>query len=349
MAKVGIIANPASGKDIRRLVAFASVCDNMEKVNIVRRLILGMASVGVDEILIMPDTFHIGSRAIDDLRDASGLDRPYSLGSKVSLVDMPVTGTDVDSTNSARIMSEAKVGCIIVVGGDGTNRAVAKGCGETPILPVSTGTNNVIPYMIESTVAGLAAGVVAKKFMDLEKTTIRSKKLHVTRNGEPLDIALVDAVVTGDLFVGARALWDTSKIRQVVTTRGEPGNIGMSSIPGMFLPIRLDDPFGISLKMGKGGFRVRAPIAPGLIEDIEIGEFRKLEIGDEVPVEFKPAVLALDGEREIEIYEQDDVRIRLERDGPKLVNVEEVLREAVRRRFFCGESASLGRLKSATP
>ncbi|MDI9377286.1 MAG: ATP-NAD kinase, partial [Synergistota bacterium] len=34
MTLVGIIANPASGKDIRRLVAHGSVFDNIEKVNI---------------------------------------------------------------------------------------------------------------------------------------------------------------------------------------------------------------------------------------------------------------------------------------------------------------------------
>jgi predicted polyphosphate/ATP-dependent NAD kinase len=34
---VGIIANPASGKDIRRLVAYGSVFDNNEKVNIVKK------------------------------------------------------------------------------------------------------------------------------------------------------------------------------------------------------------------------------------------------------------------------------------------------------------------------
>jgi hypothetical protein len=33
---VGIIANPASGKDIRRLVALGSSVDNNEKINIVR-------------------------------------------------------------------------------------------------------------------------------------------------------------------------------------------------------------------------------------------------------------------------------------------------------------------------
>ena len=42
---VGIVANPASGKDIRRLVARASVFDNQEKQAIVQRALAGMAGV----------------------------------------------------------------------------------------------------------------------------------------------------------------------------------------------------------------------------------------------------------------------------------------------------------------
>ena len=41
MSKIGIIANPASGKDIRRLVAYASITDNIKKANLLRRIILG--------------------------------------------------------------------------------------------------------------------------------------------------------------------------------------------------------------------------------------------------------------------------------------------------------------------
>jgi hypothetical protein len=33
MSRVGIIANPAAGKDIRRLVAHGSTFDNNEKIN----------------------------------------------------------------------------------------------------------------------------------------------------------------------------------------------------------------------------------------------------------------------------------------------------------------------------
>ena len=39
MASIGIIANPASGKDIRRLVSYATTIDNQEKVNIVKRIV----------------------------------------------------------------------------------------------------------------------------------------------------------------------------------------------------------------------------------------------------------------------------------------------------------------------
>ena len=40
MPSIGIIANPASGKDIRRLVSYATTTDNQEKVNIVKRIVL---------------------------------------------------------------------------------------------------------------------------------------------------------------------------------------------------------------------------------------------------------------------------------------------------------------------
>ncbi len=60
MATVGIIANPAAGKDIRRLVAQASVFDNTEKVNIVRRVLLGLEAVGVEQVIFMPDPLASG-------------------------------------------------------------------------------------------------------------------------------------------------------------------------------------------------------------------------------------------------------------------------------------------------
>ena len=62
-ALVGIIANPASGKDIRRLVAHGSAFDNNEKINIVRRVLLGLDAAGVTRVAHLPDEYGIVQRA----------------------------------------------------------------------------------------------------------------------------------------------------------------------------------------------------------------------------------------------------------------------------------------------
>ena len=148
---VGIIANPASGRDIRRLVAHGSVFDNQEKINILRRVLKALDEVGIDQVFVMPDFAGLGIRASEDL----------DLALQVSLLDMQACGSQEDSSVAAALMSELGVGCLITLGGDGTNRVVAKTCGDIPLVPISCGTNNVFPYMVEGTVAGLAAGLVA--------------------------------------------------------------------------------------------------------------------------------------------------------------------------------------------
>ena len=155
MSFVGIIANPASGKDIRRLVSHATVVNNNEKVSIVRRLLLALHALGVRRVEIMPDPYGIGDRALKGLRD-----RPEVVEA-VSLIDMPIEHTGADSLRAAQYLCDTGAGCIIVLGGDGTCRVVAKGADEVPLLPLSTGTNNVVPYFIEGTVAGSAAAFVA--------------------------------------------------------------------------------------------------------------------------------------------------------------------------------------------
>jgi hypothetical protein len=90
MSKVGIIANPAAGKDIRRLVAYATVTDNVKKTGIVRRAILALDATGVDEILIMPDYYNLGGKALDGIRQ-------HELKCRVSFLEMPVSGDAEES------------------------------------------------------------------------------------------------------------------------------------------------------------------------------------------------------------------------------------------------------------
>jgi len=337
MPAVGIIANPASGKDIRRLVAYGTVFDNLEKVNIVRRILLGLAAAGVDRAVYMPDYFGIVPKAVE------GLYSEHRLSMEIVPADIRLTGTQVDSCEAAAAMREMGVGCIITLGGDGTNRMVAKGCKSTPLLPVSTGTNNVFPRMVEGTIAGLAAGAVAGGKAGGPEVLRPSKMLAVYKNGEPVDIALIDAVVLKDKFIGSRAMWEVDSLRQAVVTRGEAHNIGIASIVGNLAPVGVTDKRGMVLEFDPARKDVMAPIAPGLIVPVGISSFRPLELGGRVEVEHRPCIIALDGEREVELKENDQAYIELTFEGPRVVDVKAALKMAVDNNYSrCREKKDLG-------
>ena len=327
MSKAGIIANPASGKDIRRLVAYASIMDNNEKTNQLRRIILGIDATGVDEILIMPDYYFLGQRALDGMRRER-------LRAKVSIMDMPVTYTHEDSTLAAELMGELGVGCIITLGGDGTNRDVAKSNRTTPLVPVSTGTNNVFPVMVEATVAGIAAGIIAQKLVNGKDIIRTQKRLVIIKNGIEIDMALIDAVVLNQLFIGARAIWELAEVKQIICTRAEPTNMGLTCIGGNLHPLGPDDEHGMYLKLGNGKLKVKATVLPGIISKVGIKEWKILAPGEEIEVSHKPSVMALDGEREITVRASDRVKVRLQSDGPPVVDIERTIREAVKEGFF---------------
>ncbi len=196
MSSVGIIANPFSSMDIRRLVAYASTMGSYHKIGIVRRVLAALNWVGVDEILIMPDRDNLGRRAMADIRR-------HELRCRVSVMDIPITNEAEDSVRAARLMREQSVDCIVTIGGDGTNRVVARTCGRVPIMPISTGTNNTFPFMVEGTTAGLAAGIIAQGIVNQDRCVAATKKLNIIKNGRVVDLALIDTVVLDQQFLGA--------------------------------------------------------------------------------------------------------------------------------------------------
>jgi predicted polyphosphate/ATP-dependent NAD kinase len=320
MNSVGIIANPRAGKDIRRLVAHGSVLDTQEKVYIVRRAIMGIEGAGADEVVLFPDPTGIGTKAL------AGLSGPLRLTPR--FLEMSVYDEAADSTHAARLMYEQGVACVIVIGGDGTNRVVAKGCESMPLMPLSTGTNNAFPRFLESTLAGLAAGYYAVRHFAWDEFTFPTKRLNLYRNGQFADVALVDVAVCDYQFLGARALWEVERLKELFLTQGQPTNIGMASIGGMVHPVRPQDDGGLYLRLGDDGRMITAPIAPGLIAPIHIQQHTLLSTGSRTPISFVPSVLALDGEREILVQAQDSWEIALSWDGPRVLNIEKVMEAA---------------------
>lgn len=324
MATVGIIANPASGKDIRRLVARSSVFDNNEKVNILRRVLIGLEAVGVRRVIVMPDYFGLGERALDGLKTEM----------EITILPMRVRADERDSIEAARRFRELDIGSVITLGGDGTVRAVSKTCGSIPLVPISTGTNNVVPQMVEGTIAGLAAGLVATGAVPPEEVSRPAKRLELYAGDDLLDIALVDIALSTSLFIATRALWEPEQIVEIVLAHAEPGNIGLSSIGACLHPLDREEDLGLHLRLGDGERRVLAPVAPGLMADIGVRYAHLMVLGAEVVLEQRAGTLALDGERQLEVFPEQRLHVRLTRNGPRLVDVHACLRKAMRAGLF---------------
>ena len=190
MTSIGIIANPASGKDIRRLVSYATTIDNNEKVNICKRIVLAAQGMGVDEVVFMPDTFMIGCAVLDSLES----DRVLKI--KLDLLDFEIEATLADTIRAAEMMEERGVGALVVLGGDGTSRAAAKGISSTPLMSISTGTNNVYPAMMEGTVAGMAAAAAALASAFWKVCARRAEVRTAGRGSGSFRTALLDAANT---------------------------------------------------------------------------------------------------------------------------------------------------------
>jgi predicted polyphosphate/ATP-dependent NAD kinase len=322
---VGIIANPASGRDIRRLVAHGSVFDNAEKVNIVRRILLALNNLKLDKVYIMPDSYKIGNEAVNGLWG----EEKENFKLEVDILKMDITSTAEDSFTAAALMEKNNVDVIIVLGGDGTNRVVVKALKKTPILSLSTGTNNVFPIMAESTMLGMAAGLYTKLSEEDRKKVKRPIKcINIIKDGEIIDIALIDAVLVNESYIGSRALWHTELLEEIFVTRSTSHDIGMVSIAGRMTEVNEKDAGGVFLKVGEKGKVIKAAIAPGVIKNIPIADWRKIK--QEEIVEFRPKkrIIALDGERELVIKKDEKLSMQLSFASAEFLEYEEVLRLA---------------------
>ncbi|GIS62753.1 MAG: hypothetical protein CM1200mP2_49780 [Planctomycetaceae bacterium] len=157
------------------------------------------------------------------------------------MLDTPCHGLPEDSLAAARALADRDAAAIVVLGGDGTHRVVAKGSGDVPLVPISTGTNNVWPRRNEGTLAGMAAALVADERVPLENACRRTPRLDVLRDGQPIDMALVDVAACDIPVPGARAIWDIERIHQLVLSMAQPGVLGLSAIGGSLPPPPGDD------------------------------------------------------------------------------------------------------------
>ena len=324
---VGVVANAASGRDIRRLTTGASVFDNTEKGSMVARLMAGLGAAGVARVLMMPAGGGLAGtllRRLETRRDEGPLP-------ELELLDWRPTETPRDTLRAVAELRERGVAAIAVLGGDGTHRIVARGCGDTPLLALSTGTNNAFPELREATVAGLALGLVATG-RGGPGAMRREKVLEVSLNGTVCDLALVDAAASSQRFIGARALWHAGDISELVVAFASPSAVGLSSIAGLLDPVGRHGPDGLHVRLcdpasPSATVRLAVPLAPGLVTEVGVEWYRRLRPGEIAQLAPGAGVIALDGERELELAPHDQVSIRLAA-GPLTIDVDRVMLHA---------------------
>ncbi len=327
---VGIIANPVSARDIRRVIANATALQITDRANIVLRVLSCLKSCGVSKVVMMPENGGIRHHV------RRGIDRAENQGHEqfpvLEHLDYKISGRVDDTIKAARLMQEMGVAAIVVLGGDGTHRAVISACGDVPISGISTGTNNAFPEAREPTITGLAVGLAVSGRIPARTAFIPNKKLVVSINGQE-DIALVDVAVVTERYVGARALWRTETFRELFVTFADPEVIGMSAIAGLLKPVSRLDSHGLHVKLAPeddAAIVLDTPIAPGYMRGIGIKSFRTMSAGKKYRPGISGGSIALDGEREWSFSEGDDVTVELVQDAFKTVNVSACMRYAAK-------------------
>lgn len=318
---VGIIANPVSARDIRRIVAHASNLQITDRANIVLRLLAGLSAVGIGRVLMMPEKSGIRHHVM------RGLTQSANRGEKrfpdIDYLDMAVTSTSEDSIGAARLMREAGVAAIIVLGGDGTHRAVVSACPDVPIAGVSSGTNNAFPKFKEPTTVGLAVGLAVTEFASSKTAFQENKLLEVDIAGRK-EIALVDVAVVTEGYVGARALWRVENVTELYVAFAETDVIGMSVVAGLLDPVDRRTPEGRRVAFDRSKppkYLLRAPIAPGVIEDIGIASWQTLQPDIPFPIAATAGCLAFDGERELSFSIDDRPTVTLRTNAFRTIDV----------------------------
>lgn len=318
MGIIGIACNPQSGKDIRRLLTAATTIDDMEKLNILERILLSAAAVGGQKVYLMPDRLGYG-RLLTQKRASPGY--PGDL-SQLEVYPMERTETQSDTIFFAAEMERIGADVLIVMGGDGTSRAAAKGTRNVPVISMSTGTNNVYPELMEGTVAGISAVVLAGHMVPLDQCTAPVKCIEIWKNGAPVDLALIDLVFCRNPFVGSKAIWNYEEIDQVIVTQCSMASIGFSALVGTALHVGRQDDWGAAAEFTSGPPNTLAPVGAGTVQGVCVQNARRLPLGEKLTRTMTyQGTLALDGEREIFFQPGDIITCAVTRNGPIRVDV----------------------------
>jgi hypothetical protein len=345
MATVGLVVNPGASRDVRRLTSLARTIDANEQVNAVARVLSGLAAGGVEAVLYMPEPSHVVERARDALQAASAV----AAWPAPRLVAVSLGGdgyaTDAAGTNAAAAaIADAGAACLVTLGGDGTNRAVATGWPTGVLIPLAGGTNNAFGTRLDPTAAAYAAALYAADPSRHGGHVATRPRLDIAFGGR-ITIALVDLAVVRGGWVGAHAIWDPDLLVEAIVARSDPTVPGLAGVAGTVHPLDERELLALHLTFDRSGRRLIVPLGPGQLVPIGVAGWRVFGPGETVVTPDRrngvpgPVTLAFDGEREVTLDHHEVAEVRLVANGPRVLDAAALLRQA----------ATDGRLAAAGP
>ena len=302
---VGLVANPTSSKDIRRLTTLARVIDVEEKANLVARLLVGLASEPEIEVMALDDPAGLVRRAVG----MAGRSAP-----PVGYLPIEVKGDEGDTRRAASSLADLGADAMVTVGGDGTVRAAVEGWRRARLVPLAAGTNNAFALTDEPSVVGMATAIALANRPDEAFKPTTALEVDTT---DGWALAVIDAVLVRSRWVGAGAIKDPHDLVEGVVTSSRRTAVGIASVSAAMGPLAPGQVRHIRF----GGSRsVRAVFGPGLVLDVPVEEHEDLPIGAELRLVDEGGMVAVDGERRLP-SSGGVVRVI---DGPRVLDLEAV-------------------------
>lgn len=276
--------------------------DIEEKANLIARLLVGIGSVNGVMVMSVDDPSGLVRRAVT----LAGSAAP-----PVDYLPIDVEGSESDTRIAAAHLAGMGAAALVTVGGDGTVRSAAEGWPMAPLVPVAAGTNNAFALTDEPTVVGLATALAVTRAGDCFTPTTAVE----VQTTEGRALAVIDAVVVRDRWIGTGAIWDPTQLVEGLVTSSRRTAVGIASVSAALGPLAP----GHARWIRFGGERsVRAVFGPGLVLDVAVADHTDLPTGAEVSLDHEAGLVALDGERRFPV-KGGTVRVVA---GPRVLDLE---------------------------
>ncbi len=129
-------------------------------------------------------------------------------------------------------------------------------------------------------------------------------------------------------------LFSITDISEIFVTFAEPDVVGLSAIAGLLEPVGRGEPHGLHVRLADPAdapIVIRVPIAPGLVADVGVASYERMEPHRSYSLLSGVGSLALDGERELELTPGAEIEFEL-CAGPVRIDVAWVMAEAAHQR-----------------